>query len=212
MIWSDNGISLGRCSPRRSNFHLELSRGLFHRAGHNRTASSKYAWVKKLFLVKYFTNRSIISFCVNPSFSRFLFIGPRMNRILDGSHGGDRSQLMLAVAAHNAMPTRKHGISPEAIWRASKADGSTRLCKAFSAISRQTYLLRSRIASLALMLPLTTDDYKQAIATFETKMQPMQEALQDQHVRSALAQQLKYQRKKTRASAMPLLSGDRVIV
>ncbi|CAJ1396613.1 unnamed protein product [Effrenium voratum] len=138
-----------------------------------------------------------------------------MNRVLDGSHGGDRSQLMLAVAAHNAMPTRKHGICPEAIWRACRPVESRWKHKTVQSVLGHppTDLSSEEWDSfLSAHAALTTDDYKQAIATFEAKMQPVQEALQDQHARSALAQQLKYQRKKTRASAMPLLSGDRVIV
>ena len=140
---------------------------------------------------------------------------PRMNRILDASHGGNRAELMLAVASYNAMPTRAHGISPEAIWRACRPlESRWKHKNVLEVLGEDKVELTAAEWDdyLAAHAALTTEDYKQAVQAFEKRLRPVQEAIQDQHARSALARTLGYQRKKTQASAMPVLSGDRVLV
>ena len=137
---------------------------------------------------------------------------PRMNRILDASHGGNRAELMLAVASYNAMPTRAHGISPEAIWRACRPlESRWKHKNVLEVLGEDKVELTAAEWDdyLAAHAALTTEDYKQAVQAFEKRLRPVQEAIQDQHARSALARTLGYQRKKTQASAMPVLSGDR---
>ena len=138
-----------------------------------------------------------------------------MNRILDASHGGNRAELMLAVASYNAMPTRAHGISPEAIWRACRPlESRWKHKNVLEVLGEDKVELTAAEWDdyLAAHAALTTEDYKQAVQAFEKRLRPVQEAIQDQHARSALARTLGYQRKKTQASAMPVLSGDRVLV
>lgn len=139
----------------------------------------------------------------------------RTNRILDASHGGVRKELMLAVASYNSMPARKHGISPEAIWRACRPVESRWKHKTVKEVlgHGNTELTSQEWEDyLNAHAALTTEDYKQAVQAFEQRLRPVQEAVQDQHARAALARTLQYQHKKTQTSAMPLLSGDRVIV
>ena len=138
-----------------------------------------------------------------------------MNRILDASHGGKRSELMLAVASYNAMPSRAHGLSPEAIWRACRPLESRWKHKTVQEVlgeGKVELTEQEWDAYLHAHAALTTEDYKQAVQAFGQRLRPVQEAIQDQHARSALARTLRYQRRKAQTSSMPVLSGDKVLV
>ena len=116
-----------------------------------------------------------------------------MNRILDASHGGKRSELMLAVASYNAMPSRAHGLSPEAIWRACRPLESRWKHKTVQEVlgeGKVELTEQEWDAYLHAHAALTTEDYKQAVQAFGQRLRPVQEAIQDQHARSALARYL----------------------
>ena len=119
---------------------------------------------------------------------------------------------MLAVASYNAMPTRAHGISPEAIWRACRpleSRGKHKECPG-SARWRQSELTAAEWMTISprmlLWRPRTTSKQckllRKGCDLFKKLFKISMPVL-------PLARTLGYQRKKTQASAMPVLSGDR---
>ena len=137
-----------------------------------------------------------------------------MNRILDFAHGGHRERLISAVLAYNTAPLQKFGVPPETLWRVLRPLES----RWKNVGLREVLNGKHREISEEEWLSFLSKDemlgpahYEAMASKYHDRLQPVQAAVDNAHLRAQLKKDINYKRKKG-AEACPLLAGDRVIV
>ena len=138
------------------------------------------------------------------------------NRIMDAAHGGDRSKLMSAVIAYNALPPQKHGASPETLWRAPRPSTSRWRNAGLQQVvfgQKQEVTEQEWLQFLddASRLEMGPESLRQATDILQEQVGPICEAIESQQCRSDMANRLRYNQRRTANSDVMLLTGDRVL-
>ena len=137
------------------------------------------------------------------------------NRLLDSAHAGQRSRLLAATVAVNSRIHQRYGVSPESLWRTLRPTESRWKNLQLRGIIHGEAKPISEADWLRFLdeseAGLTPEHVQQAAEALHKAVGPISGALNNKKMREAMKRHLRYTRKRTHRSTMPLVSGDRVI-
>ncbi|CAE7300484.1 unnamed protein product, partial [Symbiodinium sp. CCMP2592] len=137
------------------------------------------------------------------------------NRLLDLAHAGQRSRLLAATVAVNSRIHQRYGVSPESLWRSLRPTESRWKNLQLRGIMHGEAKPISEADWLRFLdesqAGLTPEYVQQATEALHKVVAPIAGALNNKKMREAMKRHLRYARKRTHRSTMPLMSGHRVI-